>query len=224
MAPRSLKILYHLHPNVETLDFAGPFEILSHAKYPDSSTPAFTSTITAVEPTVTTRQNCSINRHVSLSEAYATLADYDVLVIPGGGVADAGGVLENKTEPIALAKAFAELPKREDGSVRVLFSVCTGSLILAEAGVLDGVSATTHPSYYEQFEEMCAKKGQTQVLRERYVVNKVQEGRGLRIVTAGGVSCGMDAGLWLVQQVAGLEAAEKVTQIVQYAWRKGVVL
>jgi transcriptional regulator GlxA family with amidase domain len=223
-APKTLKVLYHLHPDLDTLDFTGPLEILSHARYPDSSIPAFTATITAVEPTVTSNQKCIFNRHIPLSEAYTNLADYDVLVIPGGGVADPGGVLEKKIEPLGLIKAFTEQPKRQDGSVRTILSVCTGSMILGEAGVLDGLSATTHPEYYKQFEELCATKGKTQVMKERFVVNKIDEGKGLRIITAGGVSCGLDASLWLIKEVAGQESTEKVAEIVQYAWRQGMVL
>lgn len=147
-----------------------------------------------------------------------------MLVIPGGGITEPGGVLEKKLEPIGLSKAFADLPKRQDGSVRTILSVCTGSLILGEAGVLDGLSATTHFLYYKQFEELCSAKGKTQVLKERFVANKVDEGKGLRIVTAGGVSCGLDASLWLIKELVGQESAEKAAEMVQYAWRQGVAL
>jgi len=108
-------------------------------------------------------------------------------------------------------------------------SVCTGALFLAEAGVLGGVSATTHPGYYGKLREICegkvkeAGKG-TEVLKERFVVNRVDEERGLRIITAGGVSCGLDASLWLVGEVAGTDSRERVAQVVQYAWREGFVL
>ena len=48
--------------------------------------------------------------------------------------------------------------------------------------------------------------------------------KGLRVITSGGVSCGMDASMWLVNAVAGRESAEKVLDLIQYAWRQGVVL
>lgn len=140
-------------------------------------------------------------------------------------------MLEGKTEPLGLIKAFAELPKRQDGGIRTIMSVCTGALFLAEAGVLGGVSATTHPGYYGKLREICEGKVKeggdwkgTKVLEERFVVNRVDEERGLRIVTAGGVSCGLDASLWLVGEVAGTDSRERVARVVQYAWREGVVL
>lgn len=226
-SPQPLKVLYHLHHQMDTLDFTGPLEILSHATYvatSDSDTAqsnVFHATITAVDEFTTSTQDCTIKRHVPISEAYATLADYDVLIIPGGG---SPGVLNGKTEPLDLIKAFVELPKRDDGRTRYLLSVCTGSLFLAEAGVLDGLSATTHVNYYGQLEKICQSKGKTTVLEERFVVNKVDEEKGLRTITSGGVSSGLDSCLWLIGEIAGKESRESVMHNVQCAWREGVVL
>ena len=117
--------------------------------------------------------------------------------------------------------------EREDGRVRILFSVCTGSLFLAEAGVLDGLTATTHPDYYGKLREILQAKGmgdRTAVVEERFVVNKIDGEKGLRVITAGGVSSGIDAALWLVGDRVGMESKEKVERIVQHAHRSGVVL
>jgi transcriptional regulator GlxA family with amidase domain len=221
-SPPPLKVLYTLHPNLDTLDLAGPLEIFSHATYePTSDTDkVFHATITAVSELTTSTQNAIFKRHIPITEAYATLADYDVLVIPGGG---SPGVLQGKTEPLDLIKAFAALPKKEDGKVRTLMSVCTGSLFLAEAGVLDGLSATTHVEFYGQLRGMTETKG-TKVLEERFVVNKVNEEKGLRVITSGGVSAGMDASLWLIDHIAGKDSRERVMKIAQCAWKQGVVL
>jgi transcriptional regulator GlxA family with amidase domain len=155
--------------------------------------------------------------------AHSTLASYDILVIPGGG---SSSVLEGKTEPLDLIKAFAGLPKKENGGVRVLLSVCTGSLFLAKAGVLDGMTATTHPGYYGKLREIVKVKGEgkTNVVEERFVVNRTDVGAGLRIITAGGVSSGIDAALWLVGSVVGEDVKERTAEIVQHAHRSGMVL
>lgn len=226
--PQTLKVLYHMHPDLDTLDLTGPLEILSHAVYPSTDTKVFTPTITAVSEITTTNQTLKIKRDIPISEAYEKLEEYDVLMIPGGG---SPGVLEGKTEPLELIKAFVDLPKKE-GKQRVLMSVCTGSLFLAEAGVLDGLQATTHPGYYGKMREILevkAKAGNlkgTKVLEERFVVNKVDEEKGLRTITCGGVSCGLDGSLWLIESIAGKEAKEKVAYIVQYASRdaEGIIL
>ncbi|CZR62913.1 uncharacterized protein PAC_12810 [Phialocephala subalpina] len=221
--PETLKVLYHMHSDLDTLDLTGPLEILSHAVYPGTKTKVFTPTITAVSEITTTNQTLKIQRDISISEAYEKLAEYDVLIIPGGG---SPGVLEGKTEPLDLIKAFVSLPKKE-WKPRVLMSVCTGSLFLAEAGVLDGLQATTHPSYYGKMREILEAKAKagtvkgTKVLEERFVVNKVDEEKGLQTITCGGVSCGLDGSLWLIQHIAGKEAKDKVAYIVQHASRDG---
>lgn len=122
-------------------------------------------------------------------------------------------MLEGKTEPLDLIKAFVELPKRVDGRTRYMLSVCTGSLFLAEAGVLDGLSATTHVDFYGKLRKICERRGRTKVLEERFVVNKVDGEKGLRTVTSGGISSGLDACLWLVEEIAGKESRESVHRI-----------
>ncbi|KAH8588650.1 class I glutamine amidotransferase-like protein [Bisporella sp. PMI_857] len=215
-----LKILHHIHPGLETLDTIGPLDFLSHAKY-DSGEYVFSQVITAVEEFTLTSQKLELKRHLSLDEAYATLADFDILVIPGGSTP---GVLEGKTEPLQLIKAFWDLPRREDGRVRTLFSVCTGSLFLAEAGVLDGLTATTHFASYDRLRNISASKGKTTVVEERFVVNKVDEAKGLRVITSGGVSAGLDAAAWLIGEIAGQKSKGITASHIEYAVRDGLVV
>lgn len=226
--PPLFKVLYHLHPDLDTLDFTGPYEIFSHAIHlstlnsPNAPSKIFQNTITSSTELTTSNQNLALQRHISLTEAYATLAEYDVLVIPGGGTP---GVLADRAEPILLIAAFAALPKLGDGKVRTLMTICTGALFAAEAGVLNGLTATTHPVGYEQLREITARKGKTDVLEVRYVVNKVDEEKGLRVITSGGISCGMDSSLWLIGDLVGTESRDKVAETLQYAQREeGIVL
>jgi transcriptional regulator GlxA family with amidase domain len=146
------------------------------------------------------------------------------MVIPGGGTPD---VFENGSEPLALIRAFVNLPKREDGRARILLSACTGSLFLASQGVLRGLTATTHSNYFWKLQEICNQQGlraeSTNVVDERYVVNRIND-RGLRVITSGGISCGLDATLWLVEDVAGQKAREQVEHHTQYKWRKGLIV
>lgn len=134
-------------------------------------------------------------------------------------------MLADRAEPILLIAAFAALPKLGDGKVRTLMTICTGALFAAEAGVLNGLTATTHPVGYEQLREITARKGKTDVLEVRYVVNKVDEEKGLRVITSGGISCGMDSSLWLIGDLVGTESRDKVAETLQYAQREeGIVL
>ncbi len=119
-----------------------------------------------------------------------------------------------------MVNAFAALPKKKDGGIRTLLSVCTGGLFLAEAGVLAGQAATTHYLHYDKLREIAATNGETKVVEERFVVNKIDEKRGLRIITSGGVSCGIDATLWLIASILGKESKDQVARLVQYKSRE----
>ena len=83
-------------------------------------------------------------------------------------------------------------------------SVCTGSLLLAAAGILDGVPATTHWLAREQLAELGAK-----VVPDRVVEHG-------KIITAAGVSAGIDMGLRLIQKMLGDEAAQAIQLGIEY--------
>jgi len=133
---------------------------------------------------------------------------------------------------MGLIRAFCNLPRKEKeekgkdlfNGERILFSVCTGSLLLAVAGVLDSpkLRITTHPVYYGKLKDILNSRGgkeeraEGRVVKNRFVVNKVDEESGLRIVTCGGVTSGFDGALWLVGLVGGREAKERVEGIVVY--------
>jgi transcriptional regulator GlxA family with amidase domain len=223
---------------------------------------------------VTSSQGLKIKVDMDHEDAHEALDEFDVLVVCGGNtdLAVKGGL-----EPISLVKAWAELQKTDPSKERTLLSVCTGSLFLAVAGVLQGLSATTHPDYYTQFEILCQEVAQkdtgvgTDVQEERYVVNnarfelgenildnpfvytkrpdithKKSNARkgsdafraarrreslikrqnmplgGLRVITSGGITAGMDASLYLVAALVSIESAQEVARVMQYTWQKGV--
>ncbi|KAG9231583.1 class I glutamine amidotransferase-like protein [Amylocarpus encephaloides] len=216
------KILFHAHPDLDVLDLVGPFEVFAHARYGSyDEPPVFERTITAATPTVASNQDFTITSHIPLEEAYAKLADYDILLIPGGGSHD---VLKLHTEPFALIKAFAALPKREDGGIRTLMTVCTGSIIAAETGILANKTSVTHPLEMSRLIEIVEKQGGKVLPEATFVVNPVDEEKQFRVVTAGGVSTGIDAALWMVEQVCGKAAKEQVAYIVQHDIREGVIV
>jgi putative intracellular protease/amidase len=113
-------------------------------------------------------------------DAHEELENIDVLIIPGGNVEAILKDAKDTTEPLSLIKAFADLQKSDPSKERTLMSVCTGSLFLAQQGILQGLAATTHPDYYTKFEIICQKAAragdleQTDVMEERYVVNNAR--------------------------------------------------
>jgi transcriptional regulator GlxA family with amidase domain len=124
------------------------------------------------------------------------LSSYDMLFVPGGFGTRS---LQHDASFIAWLRT-AE-------TVRLKVSVCTGALLLGAAGFLRGKRATTHPSALKELEPYCAS-----VVRDRVV----DEGD---TITAGGVSAAIDAGLHLVQRLAGPEARAQVAAQMDYPYR-----
>lgn len=127
----------------------------------------------------------------------ASLADVhhaDVLLVPGGYGVDA---------LIADPRVLAELG-RLDAGARFTTSVCTGALVLGAAGLLRGLEATTHWAYFDAL----AAHGATPVSQR-----VVWEGR---VVTAAGVSAGIDMALALAARLAGEDVARGIQLAIEY--------
>lgn len=139
---------------------------------------AFEATIAAAEPKVLSEQGVIIGSQCTWKEAHERLDDFDVLVILGG---NSDEILKEKAEPLSLISAYSELQKKDPSRERTLLSICTGSLFLAEQGILSGLSATTHPDYFTKFENLCSHAvvrdlgEHTDVIEDaRYVVNNLR--------------------------------------------------
>ena len=91
--------------------------------------------------------------------------------------------------------------------VRWLTSVCTGAFLLQEAQLLEGKRVTTHWAFIEQLRQ---RGGNLTVLENRRFV------RDGNLVTAAGVSAGIDMSLWLMGQLHGVEVARKVQRLIEY--------
>jgi transcriptional regulator GlxA family with amidase domain len=124
--------------------------------------------------------------------------DADLVIVPGGGWIRGGGVRE-QYESGALAERLREL--REG---RVMASVCTGALLLAQAGILDGRPATTHRAALDHLAEMGAD-----VDREARVVDDGD------VITCGGVTSGFDLALHLVEREWGAELAGNIATLME---------
>ncbi|GAA5049078.1 DJ-1/PfpI family protein [Haladaptatus pallidirubidus] len=122
-----------------------------------------------------------------------SLSNYDMLVVPGGFVAR------------ELAEDDEFMPWLATADAEWTASVCTGSLLLGSAGFLDGKRATTHPGAYERLAEYC------DVVEERIVVDR-------RVATAGGVTSGIDLGLWLCSELEDEETREAIKNQMDYPY------
>ncbi len=128
----------------------------------------------------------------------------DILIIPGGqwlSTVAGASVEANRGDILEIARKFN---KMED---RVIASVCTGSLILGRAGLLDNRPATTNQKFFDILSSMNAIATHARV---------VDDGN---IITAGGITASLDLGLWLVQRYAGAERALEVSRELEFEMR-----
>jgi len=180
-----MRIAIPLFDHFTALDAVGPYEVLSRL-------PGAEVVFVGAEPRAFRTDLGSL---ALLAEArFADVPAAEVVVVPGGP-----GTRASIHDPALLDWVRAIHP-----TTRWTTSVCTGSLVLAAAGVLAGVDATTH----------WGAMGELAALGANPVRARVVE-RG-KIVTAAGVSAGIDMALWLVGQIHGVDVARQTQHFMEY--------
>ncbi len=182
----------------DELDAIGPFEVLRHAA--NAGAPFAVSLVGADGPGEVRAAN-GLTLRVD-----AGIGAPDALIVPGGGWFDPGPGARAQADRGDLPKKLAELAP----ALRWTASVCTGAMLLAEAGLLRGRTATTNRGAHDQLRAVG-----TTVLDERVV----DDGD---VVTAGGPSCGIDLALWLTEREAGPEVAARAAGAIHYEWAHAV--
>jgi transcriptional regulator GlxA family with amidase domain len=190
---RNVAIL--LFPDVELLDFAGPFEVFSATS--DAVKPgAFAVHAVGRDADGIRASNGLI---VLPGDTFESVPPPEVLVVPGGAGTKATMDDPETMQWLADAGAAAE----------VVLSVCTGVRLLAKLGWLDGLAATTHHSAVDELRRAYPNTAWT--ADARFVDNG-------RIVTAGGVAAGIDASLHVVARLLGMEFARAAARHIEYPW------
>jgi transcriptional regulator GlxA family with amidase domain len=182
-----------LFNEVEVLDFAGPFEVFSICSDADQQK-LFNVFTLSEQAEVRARNGLMVNSHYHLDAA----PDIDILVIPGGLGAE---TVEMYNQPL-----LQWILQRHQHS-QITFSICTGAFILAEAGLLNGLKATTH---WMDIERLTQEYPHIEVLSD---VKYVDEGH---IITAAGISSGINASLYLISKLHGVEIAQHTAKRMEF--------
>jgi transcriptional regulator GlxA family with amidase domain len=194
-----LQVQVLLFDDVEVLDFAGPFEVFGVTGLRTGPAPFEVRTVAPSRATIRARNGLEVQPALSIHDA----GPCDVLVLPGGY-----GTRREMHNAVLL-----EWIGRQASTATVVLSVCTGALLLARAGLLDGLDATTH---HVAFDELASASPTTNVLRGRRIVDNG------RFVTSAGISAGIDAALHVVAKLLGREAAAETAAYMEYDWREDV--
>jgi transcriptional regulator GlxA family with amidase domain len=182
-----------LFDDVEVLDFAGPFEVFSVAGRRDGLEPFAVYTVAERAGPVLARGALSVNPRYS----FVDCPPPDVLVLPGGF-----GTRREMHNPALLEWISAAAAPAE-----VVLSVCTGALLLARAGLLDGLAATTHHSAVELLREHAPA---TTVHPDERIVDNG------KYVVAAGISAGIDAALHVTARLLGPALAAEAARYMEY--------
>jgi len=222
--PPSYNVAVLLYPSADILDFSGPIEV--YTTNPPSPTPCpFKTTTFAQTNPVAAESNALVYiPDKTLAEVRAELEQYDIMVIPGGKAKLLLSMTstDHGKEILELIQKFTALTPRPETGIRILQSVCTGSLLLAASGVLANRTVTGDHQNYEpirQFADRAAGGNSgVNVVRKRWA-DAGKTDAGVRIVTAGGVSSGIDASLWIMEELLGKVRAEWVAEVMEFERR-----
>ena len=180
-----MRIAIGLYERFTSLDVMGPFQVLS-------SLPGAEVTFVAEKAGPVMDESGFLT--VTAGASFNDLPDPDILLVGGGTIT--GTLVPHHPIVGWIARAH---PK-----TKWTTSVCTGALLLAGAGVLKGVEATTHWAAMGELESLGAVP-----IRERVV-------RRGKIITAAGVSAGIDMALTLAGVIEGPELAQALQLILEY--------
>lgn len=197
---KRLNVGIFVFENVEVLDFAGPFEVFSRTRLEpgpasrrtDDSAPFNVFTVAANRDVVSATGGLKVIPDFAFDDA----PPIDLLVVPGGF----------GTRPLLEDAATAEWIRGIAEKAKHTTSVCTGSLLLAKAGLLKGKRATTHWAALDLLGEIDPSIA---VQRDaRYV----HDG----IITSAGVSAGIDMAFSVVEMLHGKDVADETARYIDY--------
>jgi putative intracellular protease/amidase len=180
-----MQIAIPLFDRFTALDAVGPYEVLCRL-------PGAHVDFVAAEPGVYATDTRMLR--LSVERSYADVPSPDVLLFPGGV----------GTRALMHDEPTLDWVRHAHATSRYTTSVCTGALVLAAAGVLDGLEATTHWVSRPLLAELGARPVERRV---------VEQGK---VITAAGVSAGIDMALTLAARIAGPEVAQAIQLGIEY--------
>lgn len=185
---------------VEVLDFAGPFEVFSRTRLlkgaesrrSDESAPFNPFTVSIDTKPLTATGGLKIIADYTFNN----FPKIDILIIPGGF----------GTRTLLNNESLLKWIKSVSDKANITASVCTGSLLLAKAGLLEGKRATTH---WGAIEALKSISKDILVITERRVVND-------EIITSSGVSSGIDMAFMIVENLYGEQVASDTAKYIEF--------
>ncbi|MBI4933905.1 MAG: DJ-1/PfpI family protein [Actinobacteria bacterium] len=182
-----MQVVIPLFPRFTALDGIGPYEVLQRI-------PSIDVTFIGHERGEIRSENGFLG--ITADGTFEDFPHPDIIVFPGGV----------GTRPLQHDERVTDWLRTAHETTMFTTSVCTGSIVLGAAGLLDGLTATTHWSCYPELQATGATP----------VADRVVEHLDRRIITAAGVSSGIDMALRLVELLVDRTAAEAAQLMIEY--------
>tara|TARA_Y100000739_G_scaffold63725_1_gene52697 strand:+ start:2471 stop:3088 length:618 start_codon:yes stop_codon:yes gene_type:complete len=185
---------------VEVLDFAGPFEVFSRTRLLKGAESRRSNDSAPFNPFTVSIDT----KPLTATGGLKIIADYtfnnfpkiDILIVPGG----------YGTRTLLNNEILLKWIKAVSDKANITASVCTGSLLLAKAGLLEGKRATTH---WGAIEALKSISKDIHVISDRRVVND-------EIITSAGVSSGIDMAFMIVENLYGEQVASDTSKYIEF--------
>ncbi len=189
---KNLAIL--IFPDVEVLDFAGPFEVFSVTDELNDHTLLNVYTTGETSETIQAKNGLQVVPDYDIKNC----PEPDYLIIPGG----------SGTRALLKKPAMLEWILRTEAQCSHVLSICSGSLVLAKTGLLKGLKACTH---HEVIDELADLAPDTKICRDKRFADNG------KILTSAGVAAGMDLSLYMVGKLFGQDQALKTANYIEYS-------
>ena len=197
---KKINVGIFIFDEVEVLDFAGPFEVFSRTRLLKGAESRRSNDSAPFNPFTVSIDT----KPLTATGGLKIIADYtfnnfpkiDILIVPGG----------YGTRTLLNNESLLKWIKAVSSKANITASVCTGSLLLAKAGLLEGKRATTH---WGAIEALKSISKDIQVITERRVVND-------EIITSAGVSSGIDMAFMIVENLYGEQVASDTSKYIEF--------
>ena len=197
---KKINVGIFIFDEVEVLDFAGPFEVFSRTRLLKGAESRRSNDSAPFNPFTVSIDKKSLTATGGLK----IIADYtfnnfpkiDILIVPGG----------YGTRTLLNNEILLKWIKPVSDKANITASVCTGSLLLAKAGLLEGKRATTH---WGAIEALKSISKDIHVISDRRVVND-------EIITSAGVSSGIDMAFMIVENLYGEQVASDTSKYIEF--------
>jgi transcriptional regulator GlxA family with amidase domain len=191
---KKINVAFLVFDQVEALDLNGPIDIFAKASQMTDRYNLYT--VSPAEQEIFSEGNVM---RIKAGYSFSNAPQADILIIPGAFPPTITSLIEKSPE-------IGNWIKRQHQATKITMAVCTGAILLASEGLLDGKYATTHYGAIE----LLKKNKRIKVLGN---IRYKQDGK---ILTTGGITSGLDGSLRLIEMINGKQVADEIARILVY--------